>query len=324
MRDAGVTQATLRMQLVAGGLSDGLAAVSDEVPLLHENQVHVDEGIVRRLVDAQFPDGRGLPLRRYPSTGTVNAIYRLGDYSVRLPLLPRSTEALHKEAAWLPVLAPQVPLAGPEVVMVGEPDDAYPLEWAIHRWIDGEPWSAAPVDDEVAAAQALADYITALQRIDTNGGPSAGRGAQGPPVRDRDRWVRASFAVTAGVLDTAAAARIWDEVLDAPDWDLPPVWVHGDLLAPNVLVREGRLHALIDYGNACVGDPAVDLAAAWSLFGPAGRRHLRSVLDADDATWTRARGWAITAIIGVAYYASSNPAFSEDCRRRVEAALTDQ
>jgi aminoglycoside phosphotransferase (APT) family kinase protein len=312
------------MQLGARESSDGLTAVSDAVPLLHENQVHVDERLVRRLVDSQFPDGRGMPLRRHPSTGTVNAIYRLGDYSIRLPLLPSFAESLRKEAAWLPVLTPHLPLEAPEVVIVGEPDDSYPLVWSIHRWIDGEPWSTAQVDDELAAAQALAEYITALQGIDTNGGPPAGRGDQGAPVRDRDRWVRRAIAATAGALDTSAATRVWDEVLDAPDWDLRPVWVHGDLLPPNVLVRGGRLQAIIDYGNVCVGDPAVDLAAAWSLFGPAGRRHLRATLEADEATWTRARGWAITAIIGVAYYASSNPAFASDCRRRVEQALTDE
>lgn len=297
--------------------------VTDPVPLLHANQVHVDERLVRRLVDSQFPAGRGLPLRRFPSSGTVNAIYRLGDYSIRLPLLADFTQPLLKEIQWLPVLAPQLPLAAPEVVAVGEPVDEYPLPWAIYRWIDGTPWSTDAVDDEVAAAEALADYITALQRIDTVGAPTARSGAQGAAVRGRDRGVRRAIEAAVDLLDTAAVARVWDEVLDAPDWDRAAVWVHGDLLAPNVLLAGGSLHAVIDYGNACAGDPAVDLAAAWSLFGHTGRRHLRSALDADEATWVRARGWALSAVVGVTYYASSNPAFADDCRRRVEEALTD-
>ena len=296
---------------------------SDAVPILHEGQVPIDEGIVRRLVDAQFPSGRGVPLRRFPSSGTVNAIYRLGDHSVRLPLLERSVEPLVKEIEWLPVLGPRLPLTAPEVVAVGEPTDEYPLPWAVHRWIDGTPWVAAAVDDEPAAAEVMAGYISALQRVDTAGAPVARPGAQGAAVRDRDRWGRAAIASGDGMFDTSAAARVWSQVLEVPDWERPPVWIHGDLLAPNVLVRDGRLHAVIDYGNACVGDPAVDVAAAWSLFGPDARRRFRAVLDVDDETWARARGWAITAVIGVAYYASSNPVFAADCRRRVEAALAD-
>ena len=178
-------------------------------------------------------------------------------------------------------------------------------------------------DDEIAAAAALADYIEALQRIDTAGAPVARPGQQGAPVRDRDRGVRRSIGAVGDVLDAAAVTRAWDEVIEAADWERAPVWVHGDLLAPNVLLRDGTLHAVIDFGNACAGDPAVDLAAAWSLFGPAARRHFRSALDADEATWARARGWALTAVIGVAYYATSNPAFASDCLRRVEAALDD-
>lgn len=296
--------------------------VSDVVPVLHPNQVHVDERIVRRLVEDQFPEARDLPLRRYPSTGTVNAIYRLGDLAVRLPLLADFAESLRKELEWLPWLGPQLPLVCPAVVAVGEPDEDYPYPWAIYRWIEGSPWSVDEVD-EATAGDALAAFILVLQEVDTAGAPTARPGYQGSAVRHRDRAVRAALERTVGVLDTAAVEAAWAATLAAPDWEAEPVWVHGDLLAPNVLVRDRGLHAVLGFGNACVGDPAVDVAAAWSLFGDTARRRFRDALQPDDAIWARARGWALTGIQGIAYYARSNPAFAKDCRRRVQAALDD-
>jgi aminoglycoside phosphotransferase (APT) family kinase protein len=207
---------------------------------------------------------------------------------------------------------------------VGEPAEDYPLPWAIYRWIDGAPWSADSVDDELAAADALAAFVLALQAVSTAGAPAARAGYQGSAVRHRDGAVRAALENARGTVDTRAVAEAWETTLAAPDWHGDPVWVHGDLLAPNLLVREGALHAVIDFGCACVGDPAVDVAAAWSLFGPKARERFRDALRPDDATWARARGWALTGIQGVAYYAESNPAFAEDCRHRVEAALGDR
>lgn len=135
--------------------------------------------------------------------------------------------------------------------------------------------------------------------------------------------MRAALERTVGVLDTAAVEAAWAATSAAPDWEAEPVWVHGDLLAPNLLVCDRGLHAVLDFGNACVGDPAVDVAAAWSLFGDTARRRFREALQPDDATWERARGWALTGVQGVAYYARPNPAFAEDCRRQVQAALDD-
>lgn len=298
--------------------------MSDSVPLLHPNQLQINADIVRRLIDTQFPDGRGLPLRRHPSTGTVNAIYRVGEFSVRLPLLVEFAHALTNEVHWLPRLARHLPLACPEVVAVGQPAEEYPHPWAVFRWIDGTPWTNDGVRDEVAAAETLAAFIDALQGVDTGGAPAARRGRQGAAVRDRDPAVRAALRSTGGMIDTGALETAWDRALAAPDWSAAPVWVHGDLLAPNLLLRHGELHAVLDFGNACVGDPAVDIAAAWALFGPVGRQRFRAAVNVDDATWARARGWALTGVQGVGYYAETNPEFAADCRRRVEAALSDE
>ncbi|GEO32563.1 aminoglycoside phosphotransferase [Cellulomonas aerilata] len=276
---------------------------------------------VRRLLAAQQPALASLPVRPVRSLGTVNAVFRLGDdLCVRVPRVPDWAESLDREWRWLPLLGPHLPLAIPEPVAWGTPDDTFPLPWAVLRWIDGETYADDVVADEAAAARALAGFVTALRRIDPTGAPVAGR----RPLRELDAQTRAAIASVPDLLDARAAIAAWDRALDAPPWTGAPVWIHGDLLRPNLLVRDGRLVAVIDFGGVGGGDPATDLLAAWAVLGLRGRQVLRQALEADDGTWERARGIALhQAALIVPYYRDTNPAFAALAVRTVERVLAD-
>jgi aminoglycoside phosphotransferase (APT) family kinase protein len=294
-------------------------------PKMHPGQVDIDAALARRLVAAQFPAWAGLPLVPVASMGTVNALYRLGDeLVVRLPLVERWAGGLVNELEWLPRLAPSLPLAVPEPVAAGEPDEGYPFRWAVYRWLDGEPWALDRVADPSRAAEELAGFVHALAAVDPTGEPSPGPASHGGPLRDRDEGVRWALAAAVGMVDTAAIEAAWERALDVPPWDRPPVWMHSDLLAGNVLVRDGRLHAVIDWGGAGVGDPAGNALPAWSLFTGESRRAYRSALAVDDDTWERGRGWALTRIMNVPYYAETNPRFVVDAKRTLAEALADR
>ena len=294
-------------------------------PRMHPGQVDIDAPLVRRLLAAQHPRWADLPLEPVRSTGTVNAIYRLGpDLAVRLPLVERWAGGLTNELEWLPRLAPFLPLAVPEPVAAGEPGEGFPFRWAVYRWVDGETWAVDRVADPCRAAEELAAFAHALQEIDAAGEPRPRPASHGGPLRDRDEGVRAALAAAEGAVDTVAVRTAWEAALEVPVWDRPPVWVHSDLLAGNVLVRSGRLQAVIDWGGAGVGDPAANALAAWSLFTAESRAVYWAALGVDDATWERGRGWALTRVMNVPYYADTNPLFVADAQRTIAEALADR
>ena len=223
---------------------------------MHADEVDIDVHLVRHLIAAQFPQWGDLPIEPVPSAGTVNAIYRLGDdMVVRLPRVHRWAAALEKEYHWLPKLAPHLPLRVPEPVAKGHPASWYPFSWAIYRWIDGQPYADELVDDEHQAAKDLARFVVELRRIDpVIGAPRCGR----KPLRELDAVTRAAIESARDVIDSDAATAAWERALEAPVWDGTPVWIHTDLLRPNLLVDGGRLWAVIDFGG--VGDPAADVS----------------------------------------------------------------
>lgn len=286
---------------------------------MHPDEVAVDGATVARLVAAQFPQWAGLPVRRVPSVGTVNAIFRIGDeLYARLPRLATWVADLEREWQWLPRLAARVPLTVPEPVARGAPDAAYPFPWAVLRWIPGEPYGD-DVADEPAAAEALAAFVTALRAVPADGAPPAGR----RPLAGLDEITRDAITRAGAAIDGAAVSAAWDRALEAPAWDGARTWIHGDLLRPNLLVRDGRLHAVIDFGGAGAGDPATDVIAAWAVFGPTGRAAFRAALAVDDGAWERARGIALhQAVMIVPYYAETNPAFVALARRTIVQILT--
>ena len=272
------------------------APVTDVPAMMHEGEIPVDLALVRNLLAAQFPEFGGLPIREVRSTGTVNAIFRIGErFSVRLPRLREWAADLDRELSFLPLLAPYLTLTVPTPVARGEPAFGYPCPWGIYEWLEGDAYADELVDDERDAAQALARFVTELRRIDVDAAaPPAGRG----PLVELDAGTRASLDASAALIDTPAAIAAWEHALDAPPWTGNPVWIHSDLLRPNVLVRNGRLSAVIDFGGIGVGDPAADLIAAWAVFGPHGRQTFRDSLEVDDGTWNRARGYALTQAAG--------------------------
>jgi len=291
---------------------------------MHADEIDIDVSLVRRLLAAQFPKWADLPIEAVPSTGTVNAIYRLGDdMVVRLPRVHRWARSLEIEYEWLPKLAPHLPLAVPEPLAKGSPGEGYPWPWAVYRWIEGETWNADSVRDLREAATDLARFITALQLIDTTGAPGPRpRGSRGT-LAERDPYVRAAIAASHGMIDTDAVTAAWETALQAHGWDGPPVWVHGDLLAGNVLVAGGRLRAVIDFGGVHVGDPARDIMAAWTLFTGESRDVFRAALSVDDSTWARARGWAVSRVLNIPYYKDTNPLFAADAQHTIDEVLAE-
>jgi aminoglycoside phosphotransferase (APT) family kinase protein len=293
-------------------------------PRMHDDEIDHDLGLVRRLLEAQRPEWAGMPIEPVVSTGTDNAMYRLGDEMVvRLPLKPRVVTSADKEDRWLSVLAPQLPLPIPVPLYRGVATEIYPWPWSVQPWFEGYDATTADVDLHVAAGD-LASFISALQAIDAQGGPKPGRAnfGRGVPLAERDDLTRESIEAAHDLVDVEAVTAAWKEALRVPVWDRPPVWVHGDLAAGNLVVRDGRLSAVIDWGGLGIGDPAVDLIVAWELFDGESREILRSVLGVDDATWARGRGWALsTAIVALPYYQHTNAFMAAQARHKLAVVL---
>jgi aminoglycoside phosphotransferase (APT) family kinase protein len=275
---------------------------------MHADEVDTDVALVRRLLAAQFPQWAGLPIAQVESYGTDHDIYRLGDgLAARLPRIHWATKQAAKEKEWLPKLAPHLPLGVPVQLAIGQPDEGYPFEWSVYEWLPGENANGT-IDDPEQAAVDLAAFVRALRRIDTAGAKPRPRGSRGAPLEELDKTVRHSIDELGDRIDGAAALRSWDESLDAPRWEGDEAWVHGDLLPGNLLVVDGRLSAVIDFGGLAVGDPACDLQPAWNVFAGESRARYRAELEVDDASWLRGRGWALfQAVAALPYYWDTNP-----------------
>jgi aminoglycoside phosphotransferase (APT) family kinase protein len=270
---------------------------------MHEDELELDEDIVRRLLAEQFPKWSELSLRRVQPDGTVNAIFRLGDeLAVRLPRRQGPTEPGSTEFEWLPKLAPRLPVEIPVPVAQGRPGGSYPWFWEIHTWVEGENLAVEEVD-AIQTARDLAALVGALQRIDTAGAPP-GRGI---PLAERAEQMTWWFDRFEG---DPRARMEWERIVaSAPPWDGPPVWHHGDLDVRNWLVRDGRISGVIDWGAMGIGDPACDVMVAWKLHSAEARDAFRDALPIDDATWERARGWVLSqAVAALAYYTAENNA----------------
>ena len=294
---------------------------------MHADEVDTSADLVRTLLAAQFPEWAELPIVPVLPMGTDNALYRIGERMVgRLPRRPGTTATLAKECRWLPRLAPLLPLAVPVPLALGAPGDGYPYAWAIYRWLEGDTATDGHVDRDRAAAD-LAGFIAALQQIDPAGGPPPGEHnfARGEPLARRDEATRAAIASLAGTIEAGAATEVWEAALAAPDWQRPPVWIHGDLDARNLLVRDGRLSAVIDFGCLGVGDPACEAMAAWKVLPAGARAAFRAALALDDATYARARGWALSqAVTALAYYTlETNAVLFREAQRWLAEVLRD-
>lgn len=293
---------------------------------MHADEVDIDISLVHRLLADQFPQWADLLIQPVLSSGTENAIYRLGEeMAVRLPRYPGATGAIDKEHSWLPKLAPHLPLSIPVPLAKGFPCEGYPFHWSVFRWLSGENATIEGIENPCEAAMNLAQFITALQQFDTTGAPgAANHNLRGVPLATRDTAVRTAIAALHGMIDTDAATKVWEAALQAPEWNREPVWFHGDLLPGNLLFEKGRLSAIIDFGGLGVGDPACDLMIAWGLFAGESREVFRIALAVDEATWARGRGHALSqALIFIPYYLNTNPVGVGNARYAIAQILDD-
>lgn len=291
---------------------------------LHDDELPIDLALVRRLVDG-LPEYAGRPLVPLATSGSTNTLVRLGDdLLVRLPRQPGGSVTIDKEHRWLPVLAPALPTDVPEIVAVCEPTGGYPERWSVVRWTDGATPAAGTGGE--ALGRELAAVVVALRDApvpaEARTDPAL-RWYRGGPLAALDEDTRANLEACAAIrgldLDLAAARRVWDEAPRLPAPSRSEHWLHGDLFAENLLVDQGHLAAVLDFGGLAVGDPTVDLAGAWEVLDADGRAAFRAAVDdLDDATWLRGRAWALAiALLTFPYYWDTMP---DRCADRLVAA----
>lgn len=292
----------------------------------------IDQALVRALLAAQHPDLAHLTLTGI-GEGWDNTLYRLGDaLTVRLPRRAASAALIAHEQRWLPELAPRLTLPIPCPLRVGVPGCGFPWSWSIGPWLTGESAATTSVADPIEAATDLAQFLRALQ-ADAAPSDAPRNPYRGVPLRERTAPLHEHAARVTGLADDdnatiAAALARWDALVSTPAWSGPPLWIHGDLHPANLLISEGRLSAVLDFGDIAAGDPATDLSIAWMLLPPDARAVFRTLTCGRDGwldahTWTRGRAWALA--LGVAYLAHSrdNPAFAARARKTIAAALDD-
>ncbi|MEU0137892.1 phosphotransferase [Streptomyces sp. NPDC006296] len=260
-------------------------------------EIDITADLIRDLLSERHPGLADLPVR-LGARGWDNQVWRLGDdLAVRLPWATRSADALlRKEHAWLPLLAPGLPLRVPVPQHLCEPSERFPRPWLVTTWVPGEPADRAPATRGDAAADGLAAFLTALHRPAPDDAPD-GRD-RGGRLADTAEHLARALASAAGrelVSDPDGIRAVWEDAAAAPEWTGPRIWLHGDLHPANVVTTDGTFSGVIDFGDLFAGDPACDLAAAWTLLpdGALDRFHAAYRPAADAATLRRARGWAV-------------------------------
>lgn len=292
------------------------------IPQMHEGEALVDDGTVRALLEDQFPNWADRRLLRIADSGTDNAIYRLGDdLGIRLPRIHWAKAQIEKECRWLPTLAADLPTPVPVPLAEGRPGHGYPFPWLVYPWLEGTSLDRATVDNWDVVAEGVAEFVLALQHVSPVGGPPPTR--RGTPMAQYDEAVESGISQLDGVIDVDRARYIWQSAVEAGDWTGDPVWVHGDLLPGNILIGKNRLSGIIDWSGAGVGDPACEAMLAWSL-PPDARRLYRNILELDDATLARGRGWVVEqTVFYIPYYAKSLPLAVDQATWRLNEALLD-
>ncbi|KQZ66788.1 aminoglycoside phosphotransferase family protein [Nocardioides sp. Root151] len=278
---------------------------------MHDNEITISDELVRGLVADQFPEWSALPLRRMPPVGTNNQLFRLGDdLLVRMPRVDWVAGSGEWEHTWLPRLAEHLPLPIPAPVALGEPGDGFAWHWTVVPWIEGETPTEDSFDPEEWATS-LGAFARATRAVPAMGGPVKTLG-RGGPLSALDEWVRTWTArADTSEIDPSAVLALWADALDAPAWDGEPTWFHGDLHEGNLLVRDGRLASVIDWGAAGRGDPAIELNAMWGYVPVSVSEVYRDAVGLDEAAYRRSRGQALApAISAWTYYRGSNARLS--------------
>ncbi|MBY0377839.1 MAG: aminoglycoside phosphotransferase family protein [Gammaproteobacteria bacterium] len=277
--------------------------------------------LAHELIHAQFPQWAALSIKPVEPGGWDNRTFRLGkEMTIRLPSAEVYAAQVKKEQYWLPKLAPALPLSIPTPLAMGSPSKQYPWHWSIYNWLKGETASVERIQDLSQFAVALAEFLIALQHSDTTEGPIAGSHNffRGGALSTYDEQTRQAIAVYQDKATAKAMMTVWETAL-ASHWQNPPLWIHGDIAIGNLLVQNGKLCAVIDFGQLGIGDPACDLVIAWTLFTGKSRDAFKAALALDKDTWARSRGWALwKALI------APLPGTENTFQQVIEAILTDQ
>ena len=289
-------------------------------------QVVIDTALLARLLAQQFPQWAELSVVPVIPGGNDNRTFRLGEaMAVRIPSGPAYAEHVSLEFEWLPKLAPYLPLPIPRPLALGKPMDVLPWPWLINPWLQGEAAAGVHVADWNRFARDLAGFLNALQDIDATGGPPPGEHNffRGGSLSMYDQQTRNCIDALREEIDVFRATEVWEEALRST-WQRPPVWVHGDIAPDNLLIENGKLCAVIDFGQMAVGDPACDLTIAWTLLLGDARETFRQELPLDAATWSRARGWGLwKALLTLRKHRATNSATASMQRRIIEDILTE-
>lgn len=293
---------------------------------MHADQLTISPETVRELVGDQFPRWRDLPVRALPSSGTVNAIFRIGErLAARFPLEPGDVGAkrawLAAEAEAAAELAGRTRFPTPEPVALGEPGRGYPLPWSVQTWLPGVVATDDDPGESVGFAEDLAAFIADVRAIDTRGRTFRG-GGRGGELPTHDGWMDTCFRHSEGLLDVPRLRRMWSDLRTLPRGAAPDVMSHTDLIPGNILVAAGRLAGVLDVGGFGPADPALDLVGAWHLLEAGPRHALRTHLGPTDLEWERGKAWAFVQAMGtVWYYRETNPTMSRMGQRTLARIL---
>ena len=290
--------------------------------ILHEGQVSINTEIVKLLIQEQFPQYQDLPIYEFNSTGTVNSIFRLGsEYYVRLPMLEIYDNSILREYSILSYISGKMTINIPRVVGLGEPSSLYPCHWAIHNWINGDCYDANKITYSRDIISELVNFIGELHSIDLiENAPRAGR----KPLSELNSLTVDALTNSKAEIDYQKAAAIWKMLVDTPLWDNKPVWIHADLLKPNILVNDNHINGIIDFGSAGIGDPAFDIIPAWAVFDKESRYIFRNKLNVSDTIWDRACAYALhQAALIIPYYRKTNQGFVQTAIDTINEIIKD-
>lgn len=285
-------------------------------------EVVIDEPLIRHLLETQSPERAGLPLT-FVAEGWDNALYRLGEQEVvRLPRRQLGADLVEREQHWLRRIEPNLPLPIPTPSFAGQPSERFPWRWSVCPWFDGAPASLVPFDDPAAAARTLGEFVAALHTDAPDDAPR--NWYRSVPLADRDDATQSALRDLRDVLDAPVIGAAWEAAVATPTWDHAPCWLHGDLHPGNLLIDNGQLSAVIDFGDLCAGDPAADLGVAWMLFDRSARAAFREAVGVDDDTWARGRGWAITLGLAILRASADLPAYARFSRHALDEAVSSR
>lgn len=253
--------------------------------------------LVKNLIGQQFPQWNHLPIKPVEFSGWDNRTFRLGnDMLVRLPSAQRYAAKVAIEQKWLPILAPHLSLAIPKPLAMGQPSENYPFNWSVYQWIEGESANSLNIEDVYLPqiAISLAQFLNELHKIDITDGPIAGPHNfwRGGSLSIYDTETKSAIDQLKDIIDVDQVTAVWKKALNS-QWTKNPVWLHGDLSAGNILIKNNQLVAVIDFGGMAIGDPACDMVIAWTFLKDESRKLFKSRLNLDLDTWNRARGWAL-------------------------------